>query len=424
MTEAARILSIMCLLAAWGGCSSGPGDDQDSDAGGDVVADDAAGETADPGSDDGTADKGRDGQDVAADDEGADAEDEAPPEFDCSAPEGYVNPAPGSTGHTEIAHWKGDRPAALTISFDDSTPNQLLIAMPAMIARGFTGTYFVNPGTSSYQIHQDEWETVAPANFQELANHTMDHTGATDYSDAEYQIGEAAGIITSAYPASRSPLMGFNNGGGTTWNITDEEYQALLVEYHCIERLYSSGVYAATPGDTIFNDTKDHLSSGGVADNWGLMHFHGICDPADTVNCVCDTPGSTANCREYGGSVNNGSVKSTDFVAFLDALVADSYFAQDVWIAGFISTHKYQSERNSSGVVMVPDTGDRIALCLSSTLDPALYDESLTLITQVPAGWTGCSTVQGGAAGNCIITEGTAVFDALPDRGAVVLSQE
>jgi len=73
---------------------------------------------------------------------------------------------------------------------------------------------------------------------------------------------------------------------------------------------------------------------------------------------------------------------------------------------------------------MVPDTGDRIALCLSSTLDPALYDESLTLVTQVPAGWTGCSAVQGGAAAECQVTEGMAVFDALPDRGAVVLSRE
>ncbi len=400
-------------LGAWSGCSPAAGSHDGGDAPadtGDVLADlpDAV-EAIDTS------------LDLPGEVDFADVVEEDLPGFACIDTAGFVNPPVDVVGHTEIARWKKGRSAALTINFDDSTPGQAVIGVPAMVARGFTGTWFVNPGTQSYVDHQDVWETHAPASAQELANHTMDHAGASDYEDALYQIGEAARVIVEAYPPGRSPLMGFNRGGGTTWNITDEQYQELLDRFHCIERLYSTGIYPATPADTIFTQVKDHLSSGGWADDWGNIHFHGICDPADTVNCVCDTPGESATCREYGGGVNNGAISATAFEDFLDALVADSYFAQDVWVAGFISAHKYQSERNDARVVMVPDTDELIVLCLSSTLDPVLYDEGLTLTTRVPDDWTDCVAAQDGDSIPCSIADAVATFDAVPDRGALVL---
>ncbi|MBW2264418.1 MAG: hypothetical protein JRG91_20830 [Deltaproteobacteria bacterium] len=410
-----RILAwAACVLAVSVGCASRSGPEGDSDSDGDVHAADSDVVTDDAASDAG---------DTATDDS-LDAGDAEPPEFDCGSTEGFSNPAPGIAGHTEIARWKHDRSAALTINFDDSTPGQATLGVPAMIVRGLTGTWFVNPGTSSYLAHQDRWETDAPAESQELANHTMDHAGAADYADAEYQIGEASRIIVSAYPPSRSPLMGFNRGGGTTWNVTEEQVQSLLEEFHCIERAHSTGIYPATPGETMLTQIGDHLSSGGWADDWGNVHFHGICDPADAVNCVCDTPGTSSNCREYGGGVNNGAVSLAQFETFLDGLITDSYFVDDVWIAGFISAHKYQAERNGSQVVMIPDTDERIVLCLSSPLDPALYDESLTLMTELPGGWISCIANQDGVSTTCRIDGTTAFFEALPDGGAIVLSQD
>jgi len=408
------------LAAAWlavvlGGPRCSPGH-QGGDPGEDAIVD--------PGDVPGDADAGEAVADAPDADDLADVAEEGIPGFSCADTGSYVNPPAGSIGHTEISRWKGGRSAALTINFDDSTPGQALIGVPAMVARGLTGTWFVNPGTDSYLDHQDVWETYAPASFQELANHSMDHAGAADYADAEYQIGEAAGIIVSAYPPTRSPLMGFNRGGGTTWNVTEDQIQSLLEEFHCIERLYSSGIYPATPADTMFTEVKEHLSSGGWYDDWGNIHFHGICNPEDTVNCVCDTPGTSSNCREYGGGVNNGAVSSAQFEAFLDALVADGYFAEDVWIAGFGSAHKYQSERNAARVVMVPDTEEPIVLCLTSTLDPVLYDEALTLTTLVADDWTLCVAEQGGASLPCGMAGGAATFDAVPDRGAVVLRPE
>ncbi len=342
----------------------------------------------------------------------------------CDDSDAFVNPGAGEPGHSTIAHWKYDRGYALTINFDDSTPGQAQIGVPAMIQRGLTGTWFVNPGVDSYQNHIDTWEELAPDNFQELANHSMDHNGATDYADAEYQIGEAAALIRSVYPPERSPMMAFNRGGDTTWQITDAQMAQLLDEFDCVERVNSSGIYPATPGTTMYNQLLGYMQAHTPADDWTRIHFHGICDPSDVVNCVCNTPNDSSNCREYGNGVNNGAVSSTDFFYLLDQLVSDSFFVDQVWIAGFISAHKYQQAREVSEAVLAANDGASLSLCLTSELDPALYDEELTIITEIPGDWTGCTVSQSGQTGDCRVVDNTAQFEARIDAGPIVLSAE
>jgi len=341
----------------------------------------------------------------------------------CDDAKNPFNPAAGELGHSQIAHWKYGRSAVLTINFDDSTPGQAQIGVPAMVERGLVGTWFVNPGVLAYQDNEATWTEIAPSSFQELANHTMDHAGAANYAEAEFQVGEAAAIIRSAYPSDRSPLMAFNNGGGTTWNISDAEYQELLAEHHQVERVHSSGIAPATPGADMFTDLKAYMQAQTPADDWARIHFHGICSPNDTVNCVCDTPGQSSNCREFRVSqVNNGAVRSTDFLYFLDQVSSDAYFSEEVWVAGFASAHKYQQARPvSQGVVLTADdTG--IELCLVSELDGGLYDEALTVMTEVPAQWNGCTATQEGQSMTCRMSGATAHFEARIDRGPITLA--
>jgi len=342
----------------------------------------------------------------------------------CDASEGFSNPGPGVVGHSEVAHWKYDRRFVLSINFDDSTPGQAQIGVPAMIERGLVGTWFVNPGQAHYEANVDTWETLAPHNGQELANHSMNHAGAMDFEDADYQIGEAAAIIRAAYPPERSPLMAFNRGGGTNWNITEDEMAQLLDEHDQVERVHSSGIAPATSGDTMYSNLTMYMQAETPADNWTRIHFHGICDPADTVNCVCNNPGSPDNCREFGGGVNNGGVSATDFLFLLDQLVTDSFFTEQVWIAGFASAHKYQTAREVTEAVVAADDGSALQLCVRSDLDPALYDEPLTFVTQVPADWTDCQALQSGTDGDCRLAGGTAQFEARINGGPVVLSHE
>jgi len=352
---------------------------------------------------------------------------------DCDSPTsgevGEPNPAQGQVGHTEAAHWRFNRFAALTISFDDSTPGQANHGVPAMIARGLTGTWFVNPGTDPYQAYLDVWEVDAPQNGQELANHSMHHSGAADYAEAEAEIGDAAQIIWSVYPPERSRLHGFNNGGGTDWNVTASEYETLLDQYHCVERLHSTGIASATLAADLFPQIRDRLmldpSAGGWADGWGLIHFHGLCDPVvnDNGHCIC-TPANP--CEEWGGGVLSAAVELGEFTTFLDGLVTDNWVVDNVWIDGFIAVYKYQQLRDDASFLFVPlpQNEDELAIRLVSIqgLDPTFYDEELTLITIAPPTWTTCVAVQCGQILACEVVDGSAVYGARLGHGDIGLS--
>jgi hypothetical protein len=216
--------------------------------------------------------------------------------------------------------------------------------------------------------------------------------------------------------------MAFNRGGGTTWNISEDQMAELLEEHHQVERVNSSGIAPGTPGGTMISNLTAYMQAETPADNWTRIHFHGICDPADTVNCVCDTPGNASNCREFGGGVNNGGVSSTDFLQLLDQLVTDPYFTDEVWIAGFASAHKYQTAREGTEAVLAADDGDALQLCVRSEFDAGLYDEAFTITTEVPGSWARCQATQAGVDGGCRIVGGAAQFEARIDAGPVVLT--
>jgi len=167
-----------------------------------------------------------------------------------------------------------------------------------------------------------------------------------------------------------------------------------------------------------------HFTTGPWAGSWGNIHFHGICDPTDTVNCVCDVEGQSSNCREYGGGVNNGAVSLTQFNLFLDFLTTDTFFANDVWIDGFIAVHKYGESRDAATSELYSEEEDELLLCLSSSLDPDLYDDPITLMTEVPSSWTDCEAAQGGETLECRLEGGVAFYEARPDRGDIYLTPQ
>ncbi len=63
----------------------------------------------------------------------------------------------------------------------------------------------------------------------------------------------------------------------------------------------------------------------------------------------------------------------------------------------------------------------QLVLCLTGALDPDLFDESLTLLTEVPEEWNGCSLSQGGVSGSCQVVGTTARFDAHLGGGDITI---
>ena len=54
-------------------------------------------------------------------------------------------PVEAQVGSTEMAKWQGNKTAAVSLTFDDGSENQIRLAIPAMNRQDMQGTFFVNP---------------------------------------------------------------------------------------------------------------------------------------------------------------------------------------------------------------------------------------------------------------------------------------
>ncbi|MFN8258829.1 MAG: polysaccharide deacetylase family protein [Bacteroidales bacterium] len=296
-----------------------------------------------------------------------------------------------------IANWKNNKKAALTLQFDDCTPGQATLGLPAVIKRKLTGTWFINPGKDEYKQYKNYWENMAPEGGQELANHTMTHTGAKNYQETVYEVGEASKIIWKIRKQKENgSLIAFNRGGGTSWD--EDDLKKVLNDYHNIDRLANGGVKVDTktilPGsssDEIYETVPKIIESG----LWGRLQFHGI-------SAASGNPP-----KDYG----NGAVYIKEFEDFLDKLSMDT---SQLWIAGYIQIYKYLLEKKNSRVEFVIKDKKSISLYVKTSLDQIYFDEPLTVLANLPTEWKKCKISSKKTVMTVNINKGKAVFDVKP----------
>jgi hypothetical protein len=275
-----------------------------------------------------------------------------------------TNPETGLTA--TICKWHDGRRAALSIRFDDSHPTHLSTAIPILDEYGFRGTFIVNPGTpaggsprprqhSAFQDHLGEWQAVAQGGRHELANHTLDHQGARNDEEMDYQIGAAAQAIWALSP-DKSKLIALNLGGGTWWTTT-RTLRFYLDKYHLFDAASGSTGMDDVYGDRVprFRQRLEkHLETGG----WYRVHYHAI-----------------------GKGLSSSE---ENFRAALDIAREHEY---DLWIAGMADIYKYQTERNAAILTLENNGPGRTDLRLSCSATPELYDQPLTIEVTLPKSW-------------------------------------
>ncbi len=307
-------------------------------------------------------------------------------------------------GATRIARWKDDKKAAFLLMFDDSAPSQVKNVLPELVKRGLIGTFYVNPGKGEWKVFKDAWEKEFPAAGMEYGNHTWTHKGARDVANLEEELVQSNEMIMRLFPGKSPRLISFGRPGvpKEAWNITPEQLAQALVKHHLIERPTFDGhggaIHAKT-ADDMMRLVDRAIAAGGAE----YIIYHGV-----------------------GGDWI--SVPAAAFTEFLDRLAAKR---DQVWVAGHISAHKYETERASAEVKTVEATDRIIRLELASKADPKFYDFPLTLITQVPAAWKVCEITQGpGKAtapvapttgSNATRTGGAVRYDALPSAEPIVI---
>jgi hypothetical protein len=143
-------------------------------------------------------------------------------------------------------------------------------------------------------------------------------------------------------------------------------------------------------------DLIEHFDDNWAANDWEAILYHGV-----------------------GG---NSSVNLQEFIQLMDYIESKKDF---VWIGAYIDVFKYDMERFSAVVEILENTEDLIKLRLSSdisasgfiTNDVNLYNEPLTLITEVP--WTEVTVTQGSSVQTYTANNGEVMYEALPNVGTI-----
>jgi hypothetical protein len=369
----------------------------------------------------------------------------------CATPAGSVN--------VEIARWPGNKQGAMIIRFDDSTRGQALCGLKAFGDRALTGTWYIVPGSDSFNAsvtHPVSGETIdlsdrwneAPSLGQELANHTMNHTYETSPSVWRSEVEEVSDVIwriRHGLPLKKNgSLIAFNNSSSVAWPWLPSDEAAILSDLSNIERQTYMGPAYHTQANPTFsvptgsisdamycgdsslslNSDDQCVTSGGdivtsgvnSAIENGVVYqaaFHGILSTASD-NCTDYTNSGTT---DYG----NGGVQFSELENFLDRVVT---VTDKVWVAGAIELYKYTQEAQRSNIRMHQSCSDRIYFDLTTDLDP-LYDEPLTLIVTAPSDWAACTAMQGQRQLGCTIeADGRILIDVVPNNGRVALIKQ
>ena len=301
-----------------------------------------------------------------------------------------------------ITPWRENKPAALSLTFDDGYYSQYEKAVPALNAHGFKGTFFIFTDYADYFNLWDRWREAAVMGH-EIASHSKTHPFLTalPLSEAEYEIVTSQMLIDAEIPGQKSVTFAYPYGD------LNAAVKALVQKYYIGARGVrealndaSTDLYNAVAYDVVRYDVfqMEALTEQAVSQKkWLIPVFHGF------------SPG------EYGGWITD------QLVAYLDYLKGRT----DVWVAPFGTVVKYMKERGAATLSVTTQTSDVITLALTDTLDDMVFDSPLTLRSEVP--WTTVKMQQG----NGVITTLSSVteagiqvvyYDAVPDRGEITLT--
>ncbi len=294
------------------------------------------------------------------------------------------------TNSTTVLKWKGGKKAAFYLAFDDGCPTHLTNVIPALIERRIVGTFYPIAGNPNFKDNP-RWIAAARSPYVVLANHTLTHKDFPTIEKFEQEIVDANAILMSFTPdANPDRLLSFGKPGGVKYGITDEQIAQVLRKHRLINRLPFWGpvIHLKTADDMrkyvdqiIAKREIGHLDFHGVGGDW-------LVTPVDFFNAILDK---------------------------LDASRAD------LWIADAATLQKYAASRDVATAQAHPQSDGSLRIKLTSTADPTLCDEPLTLTTQVPAGWQSVRITQGESSVTVSGSGGSVTYDALPNGPEIVL---
>jgi peptidoglycan/xylan/chitin deacetylase (PgdA/CDA1 family) len=304
-----------------------------------------------------------------------------------------------AVGDTRVAKWKDNRTGVFLLMFDDGWIGQVEVAVPELQKRGLVATFYMVPNKGEFKARAAKWAEAAKSANVVYGNHTMTHGGVRDYEHSKTEIGECTRIIRDELqpvPGKPDRLISYARPGvgEGKWTITPEDEARILRETNSIPRGPFGGHGAVFNWKTLEQMTA--LGDKAIAEkDMNYLVIHGV-----------ERIGS--------GGQDFWPLKQDIFLPLLDYLKAKQD-GRELWVTDHISWHQYLTERDAASVKTLKVIANGIQLELTSKADPKLYDLPLTLVTEVPAGWSECNISQGAFQSRVKAVNGMLVFDAAPN---------
>ena len=115
-----------------------------------------------------------------------------------------------------ICKWDYDKKAAVVLTFDDWTPGQFPLVVPALKQYKMVATFF--PLTNNIEKSDLGWKSAQKtvANGNELGNHTLTHPDITKLSEIklETEVGEPITLIEKNVPNNAVISFAYPYGAG------------------------------------------------------------------------------------------------------------------------------------------------------------------------------------------------------------------
>ena len=344
-------------------------------------------------------------------------------------PSGQPRTPPAKISRIEyrISPWYHFKQAACSLTFDDGTLDQYMIAYPELERRNIKATFFLITSFREEGYWDDytvrrrllSWDQAREIAFSghEIGSHGKSHVQLLQETDiVEDELRDSRNRIRREIPWQRAIIFAW-----PYWR-SDEESRYLARRYYIgaragvgIPACYAErhgGIPHSTPANIFHinslaarnadsNESWQTLCDRVLAEGgWFVPSFHGIDD----------------------GAIDREALGWEAITLSRFRLVLDYLQQQNFWLVPFGSVTRYIRERDAAILALKNSNSRSLVLVLDDNLDDSIYDHPLSLRVKLPAGWQRIRLSQGGRLLRYRVDrDGYHIFDAFPDGSDIII---
>jgi peptidoglycan/xylan/chitin deacetylase (PgdA/CDA1 family) len=302
----------------------------------------------------------------------------------------------------EIADFYHFKNGAVSLTFDDGSPDQFSTGVKILDQFNYKGTFFIV--TSSEDEYWSLLDTMAK-NGHEIGSHTVNHPNLKDISieDAKFELEQSKAVIEKNIKNYQcfSLSYPFGRSNETVREITSQIYQAARSGDYGLNAgnefyFYQLKTFICGTG-TKMKTANQQVNAALVENKWLIESYHG-----------------------FDGEAYQ-PVTSDFFTKHLQYIKSKEDY---LWIAPFKDVVKYLKERKYTKIELTDSAYNFYSFSIKGSLPDSIYKFPLSLRVKIPRFWGGLKVTQNDIdvpfqIKSDVCDNKYATFDAVPNGGKI-----